>query len=42
MYNENFMNAVDIAAFIIGIMNMIQNQQQTAYNDVHTANDEQA
>lgn len=36
---DNFMNAVNLAAFIVGIMNMEQNQAQTEYNDVHAAND---
>lgn len=40
--NQNFMNAVDIAALLIGIVNLQENRQQTTYNDVHTANDEQA
>lgn len=40
--NQNFMNAVDIAALLIGILNMLENEQQSAYNDVHSANDKQA
>lgn len=42
MNENNFVNAIDIAAFIIGVMNMVQNEAQTAYNDVHAANDAQA
>lgn len=41
-YQENFMNAVDLAALVIGIVNLQENRQQSAYNDVHAANDEQA
>lgn len=40
--NQNFMNAVDITALLIGIINLCENRKQTSYNDVHTANDEQA
>lgn len=40
--NNNFINAIDIAAFIIGVMNMVQNRQQTEQNDVNAANDKQA
>lgn len=40
--NQNFMNAVDIAALIIGIENLFENRQQSAQNDVRAANDEQA
>ena len=39
---NNFFNGVDLAAFIISIMNLYENRQQSAYNDVHSANDEQA
>lgn len=40
--NQNFMNAVDIVALLIGIINLQENRQQSAYNDVHAANDAQA
>lgn len=40
--NNNFMNAVDIAALIIGLQNLFENRQQSDYNDIHAANDEQA
>lgn len=39
---NNFFNAVDLAALIIGIQNLRENRQQSAYNDVHAANDKQA
>lgn len=46
MFNQNqqnnFMDAVDLAALLIGIINLQENRQQSAYNDVHAANDEQA
>lgn len=45
MFNQNenyFMNAVDILALLIGIVNLQENRQQSAYNDVHAANDAQA
>lgn len=40
--NANFMDAVNIVALFIGILNMIQNQEQTAYNDVNAANEREA
>ena len=39
---NNFFNAVDFAALIIGLVNLEENRAQTAYNDVHAANDQQA
>lgn len=40
--NENFSNLINILALGIGLQNLIENEQQTAYNDVHAANDKQA
>lgn len=40
--NQNFMNAVDLAALLIGIVNLQENRQQTAYNDVNAANELEA
>lgn len=40
--NANFMDAVNIVALLIGILNMIQNQEQTAFNDVNAANEAEA
>lgn len=42
MCENNFMNDVNFAAFIIGLINLMENEQQSAYNDVHAANDKQA
>lgn len=46
MYNpnqyDNFINAINIAAFLLGYENLQENRQQSAYNDVHEANDQQA
>lgn len=37
--NQNFMNAVDILALLIGLENLFENRQQTAYNDVNAASE---
>lgn len=46
MYNpnqyDNFINAINIAAFLLGYENLQENRMQSAYNDVHAANDQQA
>lgn len=42
MFNQNFMNAIDLAALLIGIVNLQENRQQTAYNDVNAANEREA
>ncbi len=44
MNNENFgfLDFITILSFIIAIQNLEENRQQTADNDVHKANDEQA
>lgn len=39
---DNFINAINIAAFLLGYENLQENRQQSAYNDVHAANDQQA
>lgn len=41
-YENNFFNAVDLMALVISILNLQENRAQTAYNDVHAANDKQA
>lgn len=41
MYNENFINAVDIASLILGILNMQLNIEQAQQNDVNGATDRQ-
>lgn len=40
--NQNFMNAVDIVALLIGIINLQENRQQSAQNDVNAANEAEA
>lgn len=40
--NDNFFNAVNVAALAIGLQNLEENRQQTAYNDVHASNQKQA
>lgn len=40
--NQNFMNAVDVVALLIGIMNLLENRQQSAQNDVNAANEREA
>lgn len=40
--NNIFGNWIDILSLIIGIQNLIENEQQSRYNDVHSANDAQA
>lgn len=40
--NQNFMNAVDLAALLIGIMNLLENRAQTEQNDVNAANEREA
>ena len=37
-----FGNWIDIIALIIGLINLQENRQQSAYNDVQSANDKQA
>lgn len=40
-YN-NFMDAVNIVALLIGVENMLENRTQTAQNDVNAANEREA
>lgn len=40
-YENNFMDAINIVALLIGIINLLENEAQSAYNDVHAANSEQ-
>ena len=42
MYNQNFIDFINILAFALGIENLQENRQQTADNDVNKANDRQA
>lgn len=39
---NNEMNALDMASLVLAILNLSENRQQSQYNDVHKANDEQA
>lgn len=41
-YQDNYMNAVDILALLIGIQNLCENRQQSAQNDVNAANEREA
>lgn len=40
--NQNFMDAVDILALLIGLQNLLENRQQSAQNDVNAANELEA
>lgn len=45
MFNQDFMDALNllnIYSVYLGLLNISENRQQTAQNDVHAANDEQA
>ena len=37
-----YSNLINIAALLIGLQNLYENEQQTAYNDVHASNQKQA
>lgn len=39
--NNNFMDAINIVALLINVINLLENEAQSAYNDVHAANNEQ-
>ena len=39
---NNFLDAVNILSLIIGLKNLEENREQSRYNDVKTANDQQA
>ena len=40
-YDNQYENLVNAIALIIGLINLQENRQQSAYNDVHAANDAQ-
>ena len=42
MNDDQFFNLVNVLALAIGIQNLYENEQQTAYNDVHASNQKQA
>lgn len=39
---DNFFNSIGLISLMVGVQNLQENRQQTAANDVHAANDEQA
>lgn len=39
---DNFFNAINVVSLILAYENLMENRSQSAYNDVHSANDEQA
>lgn len=39
---DNFFNGIGLISLLVGIQNLQENRQQTADNDVHVANSEQA
>lgn len=39
---NNFFNLVNLIALALGYENLMENRSQSAYNDVHAANDKQA
>lgn len=39
---ENFFNLINLLSFALGVENLQENRQQSAFNNVHTANDKQA
>lgn len=39
---DNFFNAINVVSLILAYQNLCENREQSAYNDVHSANDEQA
>lgn len=39
---DNFFNAINVVSLILAYENLLENRQQSAYNDVHAANDKQA
>lgn len=40
--NQEYFNFLNALGVVLGVLNLIQNDKQSAYNDVHKANDEQA
>ena len=42
MNDDQFYNLVNLLALGIGVMNLQENREQTAYNDVHASNQKQA
>lgn len=42
MYNDQFLDLVNILSLIIGVQNLQENREQSALNNVHIENDKQA
>ena len=40
--NQNYSDLLNALSLILAVENLSENRQQSQYNDVHTANDEQA
>lgn len=40
--NNNFFDIVQIISLYIGLLNLYENREQSAHNDVSTSNDKQA
>lgn len=41
-WQDNVGNVINAASLVLGLINLQENREQTRYNDVHAANDEQA
>lgn len=41
-YQQNLMDALQIISLMLGLQNLQENREQSAHNDVQTANDKQA
>lgn len=41
-YQDNFMDAINIVALIVGLSNLFENREQSAQNDVNAANEKEA
>lgn len=39
---DNFMDAINIVALIVGLSNLFENREQSAQNDVNAANEKEA
>ena len=40
--NDRFLDLANIISLVIGMQNLQENREQSAHNDIHTANAEQA
>lgn len=39
---DSLINAINVASFAIGLQNLKENREQSAYNDIHASNQRQA